>query len=410
MTGSKPSCQRQPSGLRRADGKAARTARLLCAVTVPISAKYFFRGRLAYLRQKGYDVHLVSSPGEDLEMTRDREGIAVHALPMRRPIDLLADAVSLVRACRLVSRLRPDIVDAGTAKAGLLFGLAAALNGVPCRIHFLLGLFETKRGAKGWLLRLAQRVSCACAHQVVCISPSLRRRAIEFGMAPPHRIRCIGRGSVNGIDAARFAPTPAALAEAAALRAKLGIPPGAPVVGFVGRLVRDKGIPELITAFSKLREARQDVRLLLVGDFEDGDPVPGSTVEAIRSSPSIIAVGYVPDPVPYFHVMDVLAFPTHREGFGEVALEAAAAGKPVVTTNATGAVDGVVDGVTGIVVPVGDATAMAAALLRIINDPESAKRMGAAGQDRARREFRPAVIWEGIDAEYQRLLDKTGYA
>ncbi|MBN2465953.1 glycosyltransferase family 4 protein [candidate division WOR-3 bacterium] len=369
-----------------------------------MSARAFFRGRLAYLREQGYEVHLASSPGEDLLEVGQREGIAIHPLPMRRPIAIFADFVSLFRACLLIRRLSPDIVDAGTAKAGLLFGLAAALNGVPCRVHSLLGLFETKGGGLGRLLRLTQRISCSCAHLVICISPSLRRRAIELDMAGPDKIRCIGHGSVNGVDAERFAPTEATPAEAFELRDRLGIEHDAPVVGFVGRLVRDKGIPELVDAFLKLRELHLDVRLLLVGAFEDVDPVPDLTMQAIRGTPGITAVGFAPNPVPYYHVMDVLAFPTHREGFGEVALEAAAAGKPVVTTNATGAVDGVVDGVTGIVVPVGDADALADALRRILDDPEAAKRMGAAGQRRARTEFRPITIWEGIDVEYRRLL------
>ena len=385
----------------------APTVRLLYAVTVPVSARAFFRGRLAYLKERGYEVHLASSPGEDLEEAGRREGIVTHALPMRRPIALFADMVSFFRACLLIRRLNPDLVDAGTAKAGLIFGLAAALNGVPCRVHSLLGLFETKRGGLGPLLRFTQRVSCSCAHLVICISPSLRRRAIEMKMAPPEKIRCIGQGSVNGVDAGRFAPTPANLAEAAALRQRLGIPEGVPVVGFVGRLVRDKGIPELVDAFLKLKKSHPDVRLLLVGTFEDVDPVPSATIQAIRSSPGIVAVGFAPNPVPYYHVMDVLAFPTHREGFGEVALEAAAAGKPVVTTNATGAIDGVVDGITGIVVPVGDADALAGALRRILGDPELARKMGAAGQLRARTEFRPIAIWEGIDAEYRRLLEDS---
>jgi glycosyltransferase involved in cell wall biosynthesis len=378
---------------------------LLYAVTAPVSARAFFRGRLAYLREKGYEVHLASSPGEDLLEVGRREGITIHALPMRRPIALFADMVSLFRACLLIRRLRPDLVDAGTAKAGLIFGLAAALSGIPCRVHSLLGLFETRRGGLGPLLRFTQQVSCSCAHLVICISPSLGRRAIEQKMAPPEKTRCIGQGSVNGVDAERFAPTPANLAEAAALRKKLGIPEGAPVIGFVGRLVRDKGIPELVKAFLKLTVPHPDVRLLLVGTFEDVDPVPSSTMQTIRSSPGIVAVGFAPNPVPYYHMMDVLAFPTHREGFGEVALEAAAAGKPVVTTNATGAVDGVVDGVTGIVVPVGDVDALADALRRILEDPELATRMGAAGQLRARNEFRPITIWEGIEAEYRRLLE-----
>jgi len=327
---------------------------------------------------------------------------------MLREISLLRDFVSLCRLWRLFVQLRPELVNASAGKAGLLAGMAAVLSGVPRRVHVLRGLrSETLGGVKKAVMRLAEFLSCACAHRVMCISPSLLRRAVGLGVVSVQKVCILGTGSSNGVVAERFLPTPERLSEACRLRGLLGIPCDAPVVGFVGRLVRDKGIFELVEAYTRLRTRFPSLHLLLVGPYEDGDPLDRQTRLMIETTPGIVTVGQVEDAGAYFHLMDILAFPSHREGFGTVAIEAAVAGKPVVTTNATGAVDTVVDGVTGIVVPVDDPAALARALLHLLSDRELAHRMGRAGQDRAVRDFRPEPIWAGIEGVYRALLRDT---
>jgi lipopolysaccharide/colanic/teichoic acid biosynthesis glycosyltransferase len=383
-----------------------RSPRLLYAVTADVTT-VIFRGRLAYLKQKGYDVHVVSSPGTQLDVTGQRDGVTTHALPIEREIALFADVVSFVRAWILLRRLRPDVVDAGTPKAGLLFSVAAALSGVPCRVYSLYGLrLETARGFLRWLLTQMERVACACAHECLCISPSLRERAIELRLARTEKFVVIGAGSEQGLSAERFAPSPAARQQAEQLRRELGIEPGAPVVGFVGRLVRDKGIVELVEAHFRLKPRFPSLVLILVGPFEEGDPVDKRTRRLIESTPGIVAPGMVNDVVPYYHMMDVLALPTYREGFGGVSLEAAAAGKPVVTTNATGARDAVVDGKTGLIVPVGDSGELAKALGRLLENPEHASQMGEEGRRRVIAEFPRERIWRGVEELYRKLYEE----
>ena len=188
---------------------------------------------------------------------------------------------------------------------------------------------------------------------------------------------------------------------------ELGDPREAPVVGFVGRLTKDKGVGDLIEAFLEMRTHLPALRLLLVGDFEPGDPLLPATHRIIQSDPHIVHIGFVDDPVPYYHAMDVFAFPTRREGFGNAAMEASAAGKPVVSARATGAVDAVIDGVTGILVPVGDANALARTLERVLEDKALAVALGAAGRERVQREFRREIVWDAIIEEYlQQLQDK----
>jgi glycosyltransferase involved in cell wall biosynthesis len=179
-------------------------------------------------------------------------------------------------------------------------------------------------------------------------------------------------------------------------------------LGFVGRLTRDKGIPELLDAYDRLRPEFPDLRLLLVGDHEKGDPIDPLLRKRIETDPNILRTGFVEEIEAYYHVMSVLVLPTFREGFPNVILEAHAAGKPVVATRATGVVDAVIDAVTGILVPIGDAKELANALALVLKDKVLAARLGNTGRERVLREFRQELIWEALLEEYRALLQKKG--
>jgi glycosyltransferase involved in cell wall biosynthesis len=255
---------------------------------------------------------------------------------------------------------------------------------------------------------MSERIACACAHRVICVSESLRQKTIELGIVDAGRTVVLASGSFVGTDPKRFAPSPDTVQRAGQIRRYLGIPPEAPVVGFVGRLTKDKGISELVQAYLTLRTNIPELRLLLVGEMEGGDPLPAQIRRHIESEPGIVRTGFVQDPADYYHVMDVFAFPTHREGFGNVALEANAAGKPVVAARATGAVDAVIDDVTGILVPVGDSQALASALELVIRDRSLAAALASAGRERVLREFRQETVWDALAEEYLQLLQAKG--
>jgi glycosyltransferase involved in cell wall biosynthesis len=367
----------------------------------------FLEGQPEYFEKEGFEIVVVSSPGEELSEAQ-RKGVQTVAVPMAREISPWNDLLSLWRIRRVLSRLRPTITNVATPKAGLLGGIAAWTCRVPCRYYSVIGLrCETTTGFKRKLLVLAERIACLCAHRVICVSESMRQKAIGLGIVDASRTVVLASGSYAGVDPKRFAPTPEVLRRADQLRGKLGIPREAPVVGFVGRLTRDKGIAELVEAYSRLRELFPALRLLLVGEVEEADPLPAETHRLIEREPQIIHTGFVEDPLLYYHMMDVLAFPTHREGFGNAALEAHAAGKPVVAARATGVVDSVIDGVTGILVPVGDARALAEALELVLKDQSLAAALGTAGRERAQREFPQERVWDAIIQEYlQQLQDK----
>ncbi len=366
------------------------------------------RGQLRHLRESGFDVTLVSSPGPELTAVAAQEQVSSATVPMEREISALHDVKSFWAVWRLIRRLRPSLLNVGTAKAGLLGGIAGRLSRVPVRIYTLHGIrLETTTGLKRRLLITAERIACACAHRVLCVSHSVRGRAIELELAPAERLLVVGDGSFNGVDVDRFAPTPERLARAAQIRQELEIPRDAPVIGFVGRFTKDKGIAELARAYEAVRARFPAARLMLLGRFESGDPVPESARRFIETDPGVIQVGYVPDPSVHYQVMDILALPTYREGYPTVALEASAAGKPIVATLATGAIDAVEDGVTGLLVPVGDADALARAFLDLIEHPELAARMGAAGRARVSESYTTLKVSQGLADLYHQLLRGT---
>jgi glycosyltransferase involved in cell wall biosynthesis len=387
------------------------------AVTRPISVMYvvtsplstlLLKGQPKFLREAGFEVSVVCSPGQSF-MPAEDESEQTYAVPMAREMGGFSDLVSLGRLWRLMRHHKPTITNVATPKAGLLGGLASCLSRVPCRFYSLWGLrCETTKGIKRWALILTERIACRCAHRVICASESLRQRAVALKIVDPRRTVVVASGSSNGVDLNRFAPNPERVRQAAELKNDLGIPVEAPVIGFVGRFTRDKGICELIHAYLLLRHQNARLHLLLVGDFEEGDPVPSDVRKVIRRDSQIFHTGFVADTAPYYHAMDILVLPTHREGFPNVVLEAHAAGKPVVAARATGVVDAVMDGVSGVLVPVGDSEALAKGLDLLLRDKELAAALGSAGQDRVRREFKQERCWEALAQEYVRLLEARG--
>ena len=333
-------------------------------------------GRLRTLREAGFRVTLVSSPGELLDRTAAKEGVEAVALPMARGFAPLADLVSLIGLCRLLGRLKPDMVEFSTPKAGLLGTLAARICGVPRRVYFLRGLkLETATGWKRRVLLMAERVAAACAHRVLCNSESLRAEALALRIAPAEKLHLLGHGSSNGVDIDRFCPGPSNV------RWQLGIGRDDRIVGFVGRLTRDKGIPELLEAFDTILAAAPDTRLLLVGWFDAAEDALSTHMRGyIESHPRIHATGYVTDTAPYYRAMDLMVLPTRREGFPNAVLEAAAAGVPVIATLSTGARDAVVPEVTGLLIPPGYPEAISEAVLKLLRDPDRRRRMGRAAR------------------------------
>ena len=348
---------------------------ILVGVTSPQTC-LVLRGRLRALREAGFRVSLISGPGELLEQTAQREGVEAFAIPLKRGIAPLSDLVSLLRLCRLLRRLKPDIVEFSTPKAGLLGSIAAKLGGVPARVYLLRGLkLETSRAIKRRILLAAERMAASCCHVVLCNSHSLRAQALQLGVASAEKLVVLGDGSSNGVDLERFSPGCSDMCE------QLNIPRDAYVLGFVGRLTSDKGLPELIEAFRLILKEEPRAYLLLVGWFDAAeDALEVEIRQRIASHPRIICTGFVAETAPYYRVMDVMVLPTWREGFPNAVLEAAATGVPVITTYSTGSRDAVVPEVTGLLVPPGYPDAICEAVVKLLRAPELRRCMGNAAR------------------------------
>lgn len=359
----------------------------------------FLKGFPDFLDEHGWEVHVVSSPGPQLDAFRVNPRVHVHQIRMARDPAPMRDLTSFGEWTRLLRRVKPDVVLSGTPKAATLSMLAARLTRVPFRVYHVLGLrFETTRGPVRWALMLSERITCALATRILSISPSLTEALLAAGITDPGKVDFLYPGSSNGIDIERFSPSPQLDRRAAKLRAQLGITKDEFVIGYVGRIHPDKGLDTLVAAANLLASRHRasteikPVRLLFVGPLDSSgyDPTPLARVRLTK-------VGAVDDTRPFYRIMDVLCLPTLREGFPNVPLEAAALGVPVITTTATGARDSIRPGTTGILVSPSNPQELADALTHIAVDPVRSASMGLCGIVWARLFARPQIWRTQLD-------------
>jgi glycosyltransferase involved in cell wall biosynthesis len=395
-----------------AGAEANMKVKLVYVTTIPMTLRLFLQGQIAYMKSKGFEVVGISSPGPDLKQVATFHEIPVYAVNMMRGMSPFKDLLALSQLTRLFMKIKPQIVHVSTFKAGLLSMLAASMASVAVRVYTLRGLVsELDPGPMNKLFKVLESIACRCACQVFAVSHSVADATVRDGICPRGKIRVLGNGSSNGVDAQNnFNPARIDEQEALGLREQYAISKNDVVLGFVGRLVRDKGIMELADVWSKLRLRYENARLLISGPEERGDPVPQQIMEALRNDPRVILTGLLPrSAMPrHYRIMDLVVLPTHREGFPNVVLEAGAMQLPVVATSVTGCVDAVIPGVTGELVPLKDTSALEAAIRHYIDDPSLRLLHGKAGRERVLKSFTQESIWEAHYNEYLRLLSEKG--
>lgn len=371
-------------------------------VTSDISVR-LLRGIGRHLHGEGWEVHVASSAGPNLQRLANDEPVSTHALPMEREISLLKDFRSLVLTIRMVRRVKPDIISAGTPKAGLLGMLAARLTPGVRGVYLLRGLrLETAKGLHFLLLYLFEWLACRAADVIIPISPSLARRTASLRLARPRKLVTLGPGSSNGVDTARFLSTP----ETRSRQGQVDGQYSTPVLGFVGRIHEDKGISILAGALNRLR-SRGICGTLLVAGPDDSPRASHLRGLLDRTGWAVHHLGLVDDLENLYPVLDVLCLPTRREGFANVVIEAACAGVPTIASDATGVVDAVVHNVTGIVTTPTTSETLADAIERVVGDDRLRTTLGDNARQRALRDFDHAVVWRRYHEFYARLLKSS---
>lgn len=372
--------------------------------TVPGSLDTFCRGLLSELQQEcGYEVVAVSSPGDRLDTLAAREGVRAVAVPMERHISPLKDLKSLWRLVRVFRRERPAMVHSMTPKAGLLSMMAAWICRVPVRLHTFTGLvFPTATGLTQKILVFTDRLTCACATHIVPEGEGVRNDLTSYRItAKP--LKVLGHGNVRGIDLERFDPSlPEVMDSAAKIRKE-----GVFTFIFIGRLVRDKGINELVSAFTELNREIPATRLILVGEQESElDPLSPETLENISGCASIEAVGRQNDVRPWLAASDALAFPSYREGFPNVVIEAGAMGLPSIVTEINGSREIVSHGVNGVIIPPRDRDALLAAMRNMIGQREDTAKMATAARPMVAGRFEQSFVRKCLKDYYKEILNK----
>jgi glycosyltransferase involved in cell wall biosynthesis len=379
---------------------------LVHVATVPDSL-VFLAGQPPFMRARGIETAVITSPGAALDEFGRREGVRTFGVPMARAITPAADATALHALVRILRSLRPDIVHAHTPKGGLLGTTAAFLARVPTRLYHMRGLrfAAMPPGPRRSLLVAAERTSCALATQVLCVSHSLREVAVAERLASATKLSVPGAGSGQGVDArGRFDPTVVRTSVRAAVRAELGIDDDALVIGFVGRLVNDKGVSELAAAWRALSADLPHARLVVVGAFEAEDPVDPAVRVSLERDARVSLVGFRRDTERYYAAFDLVVLPTYREGFPNVPLEAASMGLPVVATRIPGCIDAVAEGETGTLVPSRDPLALERAIRSYADDAALRSAHGSAGRARVLRDFDRVAVWSRIHDVYRNAM------
>lgn len=382
-----------------------RKPRLLRITTVPISLHLLLQGQLHYMGTKGFEVLAVSSDGPERASLLG-QGISHTIVPFSRTISLLRDVYCLLRLIILVVRYRPDIIHTHTPKAGLLGMLAGWLCRVPVRLHTVAGLPEMEAcGMKKTILRLTEKITVYCSHRVYPNSDGLRKYMItELGISP-RKLKVLGAGSSNGIDLDYFQRSGSLARHAESIRNQFGIGVHDLVFSFVGRLVTDKGIVELMTAFVHLK-LPVHVWLLLVGHQEkERDPLPAKTVELMEKNPHVILAGFQEDVRPWMLASDIFVFPSYREGFPNVLMQACALGIPSIATDINGCNEIINPDKSGLLVKPKDTIGLQHAMEEMAGNSLRRAGMAALANQFVRENLDRSLFWAGLYDEYCTMMD-----
>jgi len=380
--------------------------KVLHVFTLATTAESFFDGQFRYLSEHGHDITLACSDSVSIIEFAKRNNIKYVSVKITRTLSLAADVKAIKQLVRLIKRGKFDIVVGHTPKGALLSMIAAKFAGCRKRVYFRHGLiYTTSTGIKRSILKAEERFVSFLATNIINVSPSIGKLAVKDNLNKDSKQTVIGRGTCGGIDTIEiFNPGKVDESMVAALRFSQKITKDDYVIGFCGRLCKDKGIPELVEGFKLFREQNPSIKtkLLLVGGYDSRDILPESVHQTIDTDNDIICTGYILKNIPnYYSLMDVFLFPSHREGFGMCSIEAQAMGIPALVARSHGCVDTIIENVTGEYINL-TPESISERLLSL-NDKQKRAEMGNAARTFVCENFERTSLWPLMLDYYESL-------
>lgn len=375
--------------------------KLIVGITIPGSVG-LLEGQLNFFKEKGFDTYLMAPKDQRSVDYCEKEKCVLLDIKIARNISVFQDIKSLFQIIGVLKKTQPDIVNFGTPKISLLGLLAAKYCGVNKRIYTCRGFrFEHEKGFFRWLLKKMDTVAAFCSTEVICISNSVKELGVKEGVFPERKCVVINKGSSNGINLQKFNIQTVSKDSLTQLKDELSIQEEDFVFGFLGRIIDRKGINELFEVYKDIYTTNKHFKLLVVGPFDDSQIQDSELYENMLNHPGVILTGRTDNVPLYLSIMDVFVLPAWWEGFGNVLIQAAAMGIPVISTFGTGTRDAVSNHYNGLLVPLKDTGKLKEAMLELYHNEEKRVLYGKNGVEWSKN-FDNEIIWEGMNEIYRK--------
>jgi len=378
--------------------------KLCVVITDPMNLWSLYRDQFIYLQKNGFEITAVASDGVEHQKLQEL-GIRSVAISMKKQPSPLNDLISLLKLMIFFMYNRFDLVSVSTPKASLLGSLAAFITFQKKIIFTIRGrAYENKQGFSKQIFENIDKLICSMSDSVFSISHEIMEDFISKKLCKKEKIFVIGSGSSNGVDLRKFTKTDELVIKASEEKNKLGIPANDLCILYSGRIRKDKGTNELVKAFLKILETRNDVSLLIQGKHDVVDPIDDVILHEIENNKKIYTADWSYEVEKYFALADIFAFPSYREGFGNVVIEASAMELPVVSFDVIGCRESVANEKSGILCEPYNVQEFYVVLMKLIENKELRQTFGQYGRKRVVEEFDSFIIWKELVQKYQELV------